>query len=365
MSKRDYYEVLGVNRSATAEEVKKGYRKTALKYHPDKNPDDPNAEERFKEAAEAYEVLSDETKRSQYDRYGHEGVHARSSGRGGHSSVEDILRDFGDIFGGSSPFESFFGRTERRSSRVKGTDLRIRLKVILEEIAKGVEKKIKVRRMVVDPRVRFGPCDTCGGSGEVRKAVQTLLGQMVSSSTCPACGGVGQRMQSRPNGVERSGLTPKEEMLSIRIPAGVSEGVQLSLQGKGNEAPGGVGRPGDLLILIDEVPDTRFSRDGNDICYHLGLSISEAALGRQLTVPTLSGNVKIKIQSGTQSGKILRLRGKGIRDLQDEGTGDQLIHIHVWTPKRLSLDEKEMLERLSRSPNFRPPPAGPTAYENT
>ena len=363
MSKRDYYEVLGVSRSSTAEEIKKGYRKTALKYHPDKNPDDPNAEESFKEAAEAYEVLSDEEKRSRYDRYGHEGAHLGGSGGGRHANMEDILRDFGDIFGGGSPFDSFFGGGGRRSSKIKGTDLRIRLKLTLEEIAKGVEKKIKVRRMIVDPRVRFGPCGTCGGSGEVRKAVQTLLGQMVSSTTCPTCGGMGQRMQNRPTGVERSGLTPKEETISIRIPAGVSEGVQLSMQGKGNEAPGGSGQPGDLLILIDEIQNEHFSRDGNDICYHLGLSIPEAALGKHLTVPTLSGNVKIKVQPGTQSGKILRLRGKGIRDLQGEGTGDQLIHIHVWTPKRLSADEQEILEQLSRSPNFRPPSAGPTAYE--
>ena len=192
MSKRDYYEVLGVGRAATAEEIKKGYRKTALKYHPDKNPDDPAAEGRFKEAAEAYEVLSDSEKRAKYDQYGHEGVQGRGFGGGRHANVEDIFRDFGDIFGSGSPFESFFGGGGRRSARIKGTDLRIQLKLTLEEIAKGTEKKIKVRRMVVDPRVRFGTCETCGGSGEVRKSVQTLLGQMVSSGTCPACGGAGQ-----------------------------------------------------------------------------------------------------------------------------------------------------------------------------
>ena len=362
MSKRDYYEVLGVDRNSTNEDIKKGYRKTALKYHPDKNPDNPAAEDRFKEAAEAYEVLSDGEKRTKYDRYGHEGAHARGFGRGRSASVEDIFRDFGDIFGSDSPFESFFGGGERRRSRIKGTDLRIRLKLTLEEIAKGTEKKIKVRRMVVDPRVRFSSCDTCGGRGEVRRTVQTLLGQMVSSGTCPTCGGSGQRIQHRPTGVERSGLTPKEEMLNIRVPAGISEGIQLSMQGKGNEAPGGAGQPGDLLILIDEQEDVRFFRDGNDICYRLGLSIADAVLGRQLTVPTLSGDVKITVHPGTQSGKILRLRGKGIRGLQGEGTGDQLIYIHVWTPQQISANERTLLKQLADSPNFKPPAGGSSAF---
>ena len=360
MSKRDYYEVLGLERSATAEEIKKGYRKTAIKYHPDKNPNNPQAEENFKEAAEAYEVLSDSDKRNRYDQYGHEGVNARGFGGGQRGNVEDIFREFGDIFGGGSPFESFFGGGGRskQKGRGKGTDLRIRLKLTLKEIALGSEKKIKVRRMQLDPRVRFKNCDICSGSGEIRKTVQTLLGHMISSSTCNACGGTGQRIAQRPSGVDASGLIAKEETLSIRIPGGVSEGIQLSMQGKGNEAPVGTGRPGDLLILIEELPDDRFERDGNDICHHLGISIIDAALGKETTVPTLFGNVKIKIPAGTQSGKVLRLKGKGIRGLENNETGDQLICIHIWTPKQLNTEERDILEQLSASPNFRPPTEG-------
>ena len=364
MSKRDYYKVLGVDQHATADELKKSYRKTALKYHPDKNPNDSVAEEHFKEAAEAYEVLSNKEKRAQYDRFGHEGLGQRGAGGGHRVNVEDIFRNFGDIFGSDSPFDSFFGggggggRGQQRASRIRGTDLRIRLKLTLEDIAQGTEKKIKVRRMVVDPRASFDNCTSCGGSGQTRKTIQTLLGQMVSSGTCPACGGMGQRIQSRPAGGEISGLMPKEETLSVRVPAGVSNGVQLSMQEKGNDAPGGIGNPGDLLILIDEVPNQHFERDGNDIRYHLGINIAEAALGKHLTVPTLFGQVKVKIEPGTQGGKILRLRGKGIRGLQGEGTGDQLIHIHVWTPKKLNNAEKEVLESIADAANFQAPRGG-------
>lgn len=358
MSKRDYYEILGLNRNASPEEIKKGYRKTALKYHPDKNPNNPAAEERFKEAAEAYEVLSDQDKRALYDQYGHEATSRQGYSNRRYTHVEDIFRDFGDIFGSGSPFESFFRGTSTstsRSTRIKGNDLRIRIKLTLKEIATGTEKKIKVQRMVLDPRVRFAACDTCGGTGEVRRTVQTLLGHVVSSGRCPACGGSGQRIEHRPPDVERSGLTQEEETLTIRIPAGVSDGVQLSMQGKGNAPAGGVGQEGNLLILIEEVPDPRFERDGNDVCCHLALSISDAALGKQLTVPTLSGEVKIHVQPGTQSGKVLRLRGKGIRSLEDGSTGDQLIYVHIWTPEHLSAEEKTLLEKLAKSTNFQPP----------
>ena len=356
MSKRDYYEVLGVSRGATTDEIKKGYRKTALKYHPDKNPNNPEAEERFKEAAEAYEVLSDSEQRARYDQFGHEATQGRGFHRGQGSNVEDIFREFGDIFGNNSPFESFFGSSGRsRQSRAKGSDLRIRIKLSLKEIALGTEKKIKVHRLQLDPRVKFRSCEVCNGSGELRKTVQTLLGHMLSTSSCSACGGSGRRVAEKPPGVDASGLVEKEDTLTIRVPGGVSEGVQLSMQGKGNEAPGGIGRTGDLLILIEELRDDHFERDGNDICYHLGVSIVDAALGCEKRIPTLFGDVKIKIQSGTQSGKVLRLRGKGIQALESSEKGDQLIYVHVWTPKQLNAKEKELLLQLSSAPNFQPP----------
>ena len=356
MSKADYYEILGVSRNATAEDLKKGYRKTALKYHPDRNPDDPQAEDKFKEAAEAYEMLSNTEKRSQYDRFGHEGVNHGGFSGGRRANVDDIFRDFGDIFGGNSPFGSFFGREEStQGSHIRGTDLRIRLKLTLEEIAHGIDKHIKVKRMVKDPRANFSRCNTCQGSGEVSKYVQTLLGRMVSSGRCPQCGGTGQKMQDSPQGVEKSGLLQKEETLSIPIPAGVSEGIQLSMSGKGNEAPGGIGRPGDLLIIIEEVPHLKFERENNNICLHLGISMTDAIFGKECTVPTISGQVKIKIQPGTQGGKVLRLRNKGIQDLESRGIGDQLIYIHVWIPKSVSAEEHKILDQLSQSANFQPP----------
>lgn len=354
MAKRDYYEILGVNKGATPEEIKKAYRKVALQYHPDKNPGNKEAEEKFKEAAEAYEVLSDENKRAQYDRYGH------SRGNGGfggpHMDMEDIFSQFGDIFGGHSPFDSFFGGgggTRRRQR--KGSNLRIKLKLTLDEIANGVEKKIKVNRLVRAEGVTFKTCSTCQGSGQVRKVVNTMLGQMVSTSTCPQCDGAGQTLDKRPHGVDNSGLVHKEEVISIKIPAGVSDGMQLSMAGKGNEAPGG-GLAGDLLILIEEQEDPKLKRDGNNIIYDLHISFIDAALGTSVEVPTISGKVKIKIEPGTQSGKILRLRGKGLKDINSYETGDQLIYVNVWTPRKLTPEERSKLESLRNSPNFQPHP---------
>ena len=355
MSKKDYYDILGVSKSASPEEIKKAYRKTALKYHPDKNEGDRSAEERFKEAAEAYEVLSDAEQRSRYDNFGHEGVRESARGRGG--SVEDIFRDFGDIFGGSNPFESFFGGGRQRGGqrRVKGTNLRIKLKMTLKEIATGTKKKIKVKRMVLDPRVRFNNCTQCNGTGEVRKTVQTMLGQMFSSSSCYACGGVGREITYRPSGVDRSGLIAKEEIISVNIPGGVSEGIQLAMQQKGNEPAGGNGEPGDLIILIEEEKDEHFEREGNDIVYTLYLNFADLVLGKQLTVPTLTGQVRITIQPGTQSGKVLRLRGKGMMDVESTHVGDQLIQIQAWTPANVNAKEKTLLEELGKSANFSPP----------
>lgn len=356
MAKRDYYEILGVEKSASQEEIKKAYRKIALKYHPDRNPDDQESEEKFKEAAEAYEVLKDPDKRQKYDRFGHSGING--GGYGGHGmTMEDIFEQFGDIFGGHNPFESFFGGSGGgRGRRVrKGSNLRIKIKLTLEEIAKGVEKKIKVKRLITADGVTYKTCSTCQGTGQMRKVVNTMLGQMVSATTCPHCQGSGKTIDQKPPGVDNSGLTYKEEVIPIKIPAGVTEGMQLSMSGKGNEPPGG-GVAGDLLILIEEEKNNILTRDGNNVVYDLYVSFTDAALGKSVEVPTIEGKVKIKIEPGTQSGKILRLKGKGIKDINGYGKGDQLIHVNVWTPKKLSNEEKEMLESLKDSPNFKPQP---------
>lgn len=355
-TKRDYYDILGLGKGASPDEIKKAYRKVAIQYHPDKNPGNKEAEEKFKEAAEAYEVLSNPEKRSQYDRFGH--ARSGAGGYGGqHMNMDDIFSQFGDIFGGGgSPFDSFFGGGGRSSRRQrKGSNLRIKLKLTLEEIANGVEKKIKVHRMVHAEGVSFKTCSHCQGTGQVRKVVNTMLGQMVSSSTCPGCDGSGQTVDKKPPGVDNSGLVSKEEVISVRIPAGVSDGMQLSMGGKGNDAPGG-GVPGDLLILIEEQEDTLLKRDGNNIIYDLHISFIDAALGTSVEVPSVGGRVKIKIEPGTQSGKVLRLRGKGLKDINGYETGDQLIYVNVWTPKKLTAGEKAILEGLRDSPNFEPHP---------
>jgi molecular chaperone DnaJ len=351
-TKRDYYEILGVSKTASAEEIKKAYRKTAIQFHPDKNPGNKEAEEKFKEAAEAYEVLCDPQKRAQYDRFGH----SRSGGGGfqGHDmNMEDIFSQFGDIFGGGG-FDSFFGGGGRSRGR-KGSNLRIKLKLTLEEISNGVEKKIKVSRLVQAEGVTYKNCNTCNGQGQVRKVVNTMLGQMVSTTTCPTCGGAGQIIDKRPPGVDNSGLVPKEDTISVKIPAGVADGMQLSMSGKGNDAPGG-GTPGDLLILIEEVEDTQLKRDGNNVVYDLHISFVDAALGTSVEVPSIGGKVRLKIEPGTQSGKILRLRGKGVKDINGYGHGDQLIYVNVWTPKKLTTEEKAKLESFRSSPNFVPQP---------
>jgi molecular chaperone DnaJ len=358
-TKRDYYEILGVSKTATPEEIKKAYRKVAIQFHPDKNQGNKEAEEKFKEAAEAYEVLSDQEKRAQYDRFGHS--RPGQGGFSGHTmNMEDIFSQFGDIFGGGgSPFESFFGggggggRGGRRQR--KGSNLRIKLKLNLEEIANGVEKKIKVNRLVHAEGVTFKTCPTCQGSGQIRKVVNTMLGQMVSATTCSSCDGSGQIVDKKPAGVDSSGLVSKEEIISVKIPAGVSDGMQLSMAGKGNDAPGS-GVPGDLLILIEEQEDTNLKRDGNNLIYDLYISFPDAALGTTVEVPSVGGRVKIKIDPGTQSGKVLRLRGKGLKDLNGYETGDQLIYVNVWTPKKLTPEERAKLEGLRDSSNFEPHP---------
>ena len=364
MAKRDYYEILGLSRNATPEELKKAYRKTAIKYHPDKNPDNPEAEDLFKEAAEAYEVLSDPQKRERYDRFGHQGVGGGGFG-GGSMNMDDIFSQFGDIFGGGSAFESFFGGGGGQGTRQRrGSNLRIKLKLTLDEVSHGVEKKIKVKRYVscdvcggngAKNGTALQPCSTCNGSGQTRKVVNTMLGQMVSTNTCPTCNGEGKIVSQRCDNCHGEGRLMEEEVIPVQIPEGVGEGIQLSMSGKGNVPKRG-GVPGDLLIVIEEAEDEELKRDGSNIVYDLHLSFMDAVLGTDVEVPTVDGKVKIKIESGTQSGKILRLRGKGIKDINGYGKGDQLIHVNVWTPQKVSNEEKQLLEELRQSPNFKPQP---------
>ncbi|MBA9077000.1 molecular chaperone DnaJ [Rufibacter quisquiliarum] len=366
-TKRDYYEILGVAKGASQDEIKKAYRKIAIKYHPDKNPDDPTAEDKFKEAAEAYEVLSDEQKRQRYDQFGHQGVNGGGFGGGGGMNMEDIFSQFGDIFGGGGGgFESFFGGGGQRGGKRmrKGSNLRIKLKLNLEEVAKGVEKKIKVKRyescQVCDGNgskngSSLQTCGTCQGQGQVKRVVNTMLGQMVSSSTCPTCHGEGKMVTQKCDACHGEGRQLREEVISINVPAGVADGMQLSMSGKGNVPERG-GIPGDLLIQIEEEHHPTLRRDGNNVMFEQYVSFVDATLGASVEVPTIEGKVKIKIDPGTQSGKILRLRGKGIPDINGYGRGDQLIHINVWTPKNVNAEERQILERLRDSQNFTPNP---------
>ncbi len=372
-TKRDYYEILGVGKNAQPDEIKKAYRQLAIKYHPDKNPNDHTAEEKFKEAAEAYEVLSDTDKKARYDRFGHQGMGgAAGGGAGGFENMDDIFSRFGDIFGGGGGFGDFFGgggggRGGASRRMRKGQNLRIKLKLNLQEIANGVEKKVKVRRFVscqgcggngAKNGTDLKTCPACNGEGQVRRVVNTPLGQMMSSSTCSTCQGEGKIISHSCDQCKGSGRQEIEETISLKIPAGVQEGMQLSMTGKGNVPERG-GLPGDLLILIQEEEDQNLKRDGNNLVYDLYLNFADAALGTSVEVPTADGKAKIKIDAGTQSGKILRLRGKGLPDVNGNGygRGDQLVNINVWTPKSLNKDEEQLLERLRNSPNFKPTPS--------
>lgn len=370
MAKRDYYEILEVSRNASAEEIKKAYRKMALKYHPDKNPNDPEAEGKFKEAAEAYEILGNAEKRQRYDRYGHEGVR-NGAGGGYNMSMDDIFSQFGDIFGdafGGAFGEAFgFGNrgqgTRRRVNR--GSNLRVKVKLTLEEIANGVEKKIRVNKYIscdscsgtgAEKGSSFNTCSTCNGRGQVTRVTSTFLGQMQTTTTCPACGGEGTVISSKCNKCAGNGIIKGEEVISIKIPAGVSDGMQLSLNGKGNAGPRG-GIPGDLIILIEEQKHEDFERDGQNLIYELFISLPDAALGNTIEIPTLDGKARIKIEPGTQSGKVLRLKGKGLPDLNGYHKGDLLVNINTWTPRSLTREEQEILEKLRTSDNFIPHPS--------
>ena len=370
MAKSDYYEILGVAKGASADEIKKSYRKIALQYHPDRNPGDKEAEEKFKEAAEAYDVLSNADKRAQYDRFGHAGMGGAAGGFGGGAGgmrMEDIFQNFGDIFG-DDMFGSFFGGGGRQGGHhrrgTRGANLRVKLKMDFSEIANGASKKIKVKKYV--------PCDTChgsgakdsssvqtcascGGSGQVRRVTNTFLGQMQTVTTCPTCNGEGTLITAKCTSCKGEGRVYGEETLTLDIPPGVQDGMQLSMSGKGNAGERG-GPPGDLLILIEEEKHPHLKRHDLDVVYHLHISFPDAVLGTSVEVPTIDGRAKIKIPAGTQSGKIFRLKGKGFPAFQSYEKGDQLVEVNVWSPQHLTNEEKDMLEKLNNSPNFKPDP---------
>ncbi|MBK8499653.1 MAG: molecular chaperone DnaJ [Flavobacteriales bacterium] len=358
MSKKDPYAVLGVERNASAEDIKKAYRKQAIKHHPDKNPGDKAAEEKFKDAAAAYEILSDPEKKAKYDRFGHNAPGGFGGGgfHGGGMNMEDIFSQFGDIFGGhfSGGFAGF-GQQRGGGQRIKGSNLRVRLRMTLEEVANGAEKKIKVTKLVRGKGSEYGTCGTCGGSGQVRRVQSTFLGQMQTVTTCPACGGVGQTVSKRGPGSDEHGLVREEVVVPIKIPAGVEEGMQLNISGMGNEAPAG-GIPGDLLVVIEEEPHAELKRDGAQLHYETYLSMVDAALGTSIEVPLVAGKAKVKVEAGTQSGTTMRLRGKGLPSVNQHGTGDLLVHLMVWTPTELSKEERATLEKLRESPGFKPKP---------
>jgi molecular chaperone DnaJ len=374
--KKDFYEILGVSKSSTQDEIKKAYRKVAMQFHPDKNPGDKASEDKFKEAAEAYEILSDSDKRAQYDRFGHQAFgQGRGNGGGGFSgagmNMDDIFSQFGDIFGDESPFGSFFGgggggrrSSGGRSRGVRGSNLRIKIKLNYEEMAKGASKTVKVKKYVLcntcagsgaKDKNSVQTCGTCGGSGQVRRVQSTFLGQMQTVTTCPTCNGEGSTITNKCTPCKGEGRVYGEETVTIEIPAGVQEGMQLSMNGKGNVGERG-GSNGDLIILIEEEAHAQLHRDGLNVAFELHITFSDAVFGTQVEVPTIDGKAKIKIPPGTQGGKIFRLKGKGFPSVNSYEKGDQLIHVSIWTPQHVSSDEKAMLEKLQLSSNFQPKP---------
>ena len=360
MSKRDYYEVLEISKSASVEEIKKAYRKMAIKYHPDKNPGDKEAEEKFKEAAEAYEVLSDDNKKARYDQFGHAGMGGAAGGGGfggfsGGMNMEDIFSQFGDIFGGH--FNGGFGGGQRQQ-QARGSNLRIRIKLNLEEMINGTQKTVKVKKMKLAAGVTSKTCPTCGGSGVQVKVMNTMFGQMQTQTTCGTCQGVGKVADKIPSGANAQGLVKEEEEISINIPAGARDGIQLNVRGKGNDAPLG-GTPGDLLVVVEEEVDKAIKREGDNLHQELYISFAEAALGTTKEINVVGGKVKIKIDEGTQSGKILRLAGKGLPNIEGYGgKGDMFVHINVWTPQKLSKEQREFFQSQLQNGDMNAEPTG-------
>lgn len=366
MAKRDYYEVLGVNRSATKDEIKKAYRKLAMQYHPDRNPGDNSAEEKFKEAAEAYEILSHDDKRNNYDRFGHEGVRGSGFGAEGFSNVNDIFSHFSDIFGGSSIFDDFFGGSQRGRSRkrgpgVPGSDLRVSLKLTLEEIATGVSKKIKIRKQVkcddcngsgAQAGTSLKTCPVCNGAGEVKTVSRSVFGQFVNIQACQNCQGEGQVVDSPCKKCSGDGRVNDETTVKIEVPAGVEDGNYMTLRGEGNAGKRG-GQPGDLLVIFQEIRHEHFVREKDDVIFNLFITFPQAALGDEVEVPTLNGKAMLKIDPGTQPGKMLKMKGKGIRHLNYSSNGDQIVRINVAVPQKLNSKEKDLIKQLSDLPNIK------------
>jgi molecular chaperone DnaJ len=365
MTKRDYYEILGVSRNATKEEIKKAYRKLAMQYHPDRNPGDKSAEDKFKEAAEAYEILSNDDKKYNYDRFGHEGVRGSTFGTEGFSSVNDIFSHFSDIFGASSIFDEFFGGSQRTRSRRRGTgthgsDLRVTLKLTLEEIATGTSKKIKIKKQVkcnecngtgAQAGTSLKTCTVCNGSGEVRTVSRSVFGQFINISACNNCGGEGQVIDSPCRNCSGDGRVQEEVTVKIDVPSGVEEGNYMTLRGEGNSGKRG-GQPGDLIVVFKELPHEHFVREKDDIIYNLFITFPQAALGAEVEVPTLTGKAMLKIDPGTQPGKLLKMKAKGIRHLNYSGSGDQIVKLNVAIPRKLNSKERELIKQLSEMPNI-------------
>ncbi len=367
MAKRDYYEVLGVDKSATKDDLKKAYRKLAMQYHPDRNPDNKEAEEKFKEAAEAYEILSDDDKKARYDRFGHEGVKSNGFGSQGFSDINDIFSHFSDIFGGASIFDDFFGgnqqrgRGHRRSSGTPGSDLRVTLKLTLEEIAGGVNKKIKIKKQVkcnscngsgAEAGTSNKTCPVCNGAGEVRQVSRSVFGQFVNIATCSNCGGEGTVVDVPCKKCMGDGRVNDDATVSINVPSGVHEGSYMTMRGEGNSGKRG-GQSGDIIVIFQEIPHDYFTRDGDDIIYDLFISYPNAVLGVDVEVPTLNGKARLKIDPGTTHGKLLKMRDKGIRHLNHSGSGDQLVRVNIDIPKKINSKEKELLKELAEQPSFK------------